>query len=167
MRLFLAEKKSLGEAIAAGIGNGKPGTGCITCGDDTVSWCAGHLLEEYLPQDYDTKYEKWSMDDLPIIPDTWKNKPKEKAERQLGILRDLLARADAVVNCGDPDREGQVLVDEVLEHFGYRGPVERLWLDDGLTPQAVRKALGKMRDNREYAPLRDAARARSRAVSSA
>lgn len=163
MRLFLAEKKSLGEAIAAGIGNGKPGTGCITCGDDTVSWCAGHLLEEYLPQDYDEKYEKWSMDDLPIIPAEWKNKPKEKAERQLGILRDLLARADAVVNCGDPDREGQVLVDEVLEHFGYRGPVERLWLDDGLTPQAVRKALGKMRDNREYAPLRDAARARSRA----
>lgn len=163
MRLFLAEKKSLGEAIAAGIGNGKSQTGCIACGDDLVSWCAGHLLEEFLPQDYDEKYEHWSMDDLPIMPDEWRNKPKEKAGHQLGILRDLLKKADSVVNCGDPDREGQVLVDEVLEHFGYRGPVQRLWLDDGLTPQAVRKALGKMRDNRELAPLRDAARARSRA----
>ena len=163
MRLFLAEKKSLGEAIAAGIGNGKPGTGCITCGDDVVSWCAGHLLQEFLPEDYDEKYQHWSMDDLPIIPDEWHSKPKDKAGYQLGILRELLKKADSVVNCGDPDREGQVLVDEVLEHFGYRGPVQRLWLDDGLTPQAVRKALGKMRDNQDFAPLRDAARARSRA----
>ena len=163
MRLFLAEKKSLGEAIAAGLGNGRPGSGRIDCGEDVVTWCAGHLLEEFMPEDYDEKWGIWRMEDLPIMPDVWKSKPKASAGKQLGIIRDLLKQAGSVVNCGDPDREGQVLVDEVLERFGYRGPVERLWLDDGLTPQAVRKALGKMRDNREYAPLADAARARSRA----
>lgn len=163
MRLFLAEKKSLGEAIAAGLGNGRPGMGRIECGDDVVSWCAGHLLEEYMPEDYNEQWKIWRMDDLPIMPDSWKCKPKATAAKQLGIIRDLLKQADIVVNCGDPDREGQVLVDEVLEHFSYRGPVERLWLDDGLTQHAVRRALSKMRDNREYAALADSARARSRA----
>lgn len=163
MRLFLAEKKSLGEAIAVGLGNGRPGTGCIVCGDDVVSWCAGHLFQEFMPEDYNPEWEKWRMEDLPIMPESWKYKPKATAGKQLAILRDLLKQAKTVVNCGDPDREGQLLVDEVLEHFGYRGPVMRLWLDDGLTQQAVVKALGKMRDNRDFAPLADSARARSRA----
>ena len=163
MKLYLAEKHSLGEAIAAGLGNPVPGQGKIVCGDDVVSWCAGHLLEEYMPADYDPAYEKWEMEVLPIVPSEWKNKPKSTAGKQLGVIRDLLKKAGSVVNCGDPDREGQVLVDEVLEHFRYGGSVERLWLDDGLTPQAVKKALGKMKDNQSMAPLRDAARARSRA----
>ena len=85
MRLFLAEKKSLGEAIAAGLGNGRPGSGRIDCGEDVVTWCAGHLLEELMPEDYDEKWGIWRMEDLPIMPDVWKSKPKASAGKQLGI----------------------------------------------------------------------------------
>ena len=163
MRLFIAEKHSQGEAIAAGLGNPSPGKGHIRCGSDIVTWCAGHLFEECMPEDYDPAYAKWTMDTLPIVPREWRSKPKSTAAGQLAVIKELLRKTDTVVNCGDPDREGQVLVDEVLEHFDYQGPVFRLWLDDGLTPHAVRRALEKMRRNTEYAPLRDAARARSRA----
>ena len=163
MRVFVAEKHSQGEAIAAGLGNPAPARGHIRCGSDIVTWCAGHLFEEFMPEDYDIALARWTRDSLPIIPAQWRNKPKTTAAGQLAVIKELLRKADTVVNCGDPDREGQALVDEVLEHFGYQGPVLRLWLDDGLTPQAVRRALDRMRRNTEYAPLRDAARARSRA----
>lgn len=164
MRLFLAEKKSQGEAIASGLtGNARMENGYINCGEAWVTWCAGHLLEEYYPEDYDTAWAEWKMDLLPLIPGTWKLKPKSTAQRQLAVIQGLLKKADEVVNAGDPDREGQVLVDEVLEHFNYRGPVLRIWLNDGLTPQAVQRALPQIKDNRDMAPLRDSARARSRA----
>lgn len=163
MRLFLAEKKSLGEAVASALGNAVPSQGKITCGDDVVTWCAGHILEMYMPEDYDSDLSNWELAALPIIPSSWKNKPKQTAGKQLGIIKYLLQAATSVVNCGDPDREGQLLVDEVLEHFDYTGPVERIWLDDGLTPAAIQRALGKLCRNALKAPLRDAALGRSRA----
>lgn len=163
MRLFVAEKKSQGEAIADGLGRVRVENGYIDCGEDWVTWCAGHLLEEYYPEDYNAAWANWKLDVLPMIPDAWKLKPKSTAQRQLSIIRDLLKKAEQAVNAGDPDREGQLLVDEVLEYFDYRGPVQRIWLDDGLTPSAVKAAVKKLVNNVEKAPLRDAARARTRA----
>ena len=163
IRLFVAEKKSMAEAIAAGLGNCRPQSGYIDCGSDWVTWCAGHLLEEYLPKDYASAWSEWKMDVLPMIPERWLLKPKSAAQEQLAVIQGLLKQAASVVNAGDPDREGQVLVDEVLERFNYKGPIQRIWLNDGLSPAAVKRALDKMVDNAEKAPLRDAARARSRA----
>ena len=162
MRLFIAEKPSLGRAIAAGLGNQKKAEGCILCGNDVVTWCFGHMLEQAWPRDYKPEYSHWRREHLPIIPSQWKYKVKKDAAAQLDIIGSLLREADSVVNAGDPDREGQLLVDEVLEHFRYTGHVERIWLAS-LDDLSVKKALANLTDNARYAPLRDAARARSRA----
>lgn len=160
MRLFIAEKPNLAKAIANGLGNGRKDEGCIHCGDDVVTWCFGHMLELAWPQDYKPEYAQWRREHLPIIPSEWKYKVRKDAAKQLAVIGSLLRKADSVVNGGDPDREGQLLVDEVLEHFGYRGPVARIWLPS-LDDKSVRIALNDIRDNAPYAPLRDAARARS------
>ena len=160
MRLFIAEKPNLAKAIANGLGNGRTENGCIRCGSDVVTWCFGHMLELAWPQEYKPEYAQWRREHLPIIPSEWKYKVKKDSAKQLAVIGSLLREADSVVNAGDPDREGQLLVDEVLEHFKYRGPVARIWLPS-LDDKSVRIALNGIRDNTPYAPLRDAARARS------
>lgn len=162
MRLFIAEKPSLARAIADRLGKGSKDNGCIKCGDDVVTWCFGHLLEPCYPEDYKPEYSFWQREHLPIIPQTWRSKPKARATAQLKIIGDLLRQADSVVNAGDPDREGQLLVDEVLEHFNFQKPVSRIWLAS-LDDRSVHKALEDISDNRSYAPLRDAARGRQQA----
>ena len=162
MRLFIAEKPSLGRAIAAELGVTQNNPTFQICGSDTVTWCFGHILEQYDPQDYDDNLRIWRRRDLPIIPKEWKLRPKESALSQLQVINHLLSEAEMVVHAGDPDREGQLLVDEVLEHFHYTGPVQRIWLAS-LDSLSVQKALATLKDNRDYADLRDAARARSQA----
>ena len=162
MRLFIAEKPSLGRAIAAELGVTQNNPTFQICGSDTVTWCFDHILEQYDPQDYDDNLRIWRRRDLPIIPKEWKLRPKESALTQLQVINHLLSEAEMVVHAGDPDREGQLLVDEVLEHFHYTGPVQRIWLAS-LDSLSVQKALATLKDNRDYADLRDAARARSQA----
>ena len=173
MKLFIAEKPSVAKAIATELGVVSRGNGFITCKQDTVvTWCFGHLLEQaepdaYLPDDIPkTKKGKkvWRLQDLPIFPKTWQmlTKGDAGAKKQLSAIGKLLKTATSVVNAGDPDREGQLLVDEVLEHFHNRKPVERFWVS-AVDPASIRKGLNKLFDNRDYAGMRDAARGRSRA----
>ena len=161
-RLFIAEKPSLGKAIAAELGVTQTCQGYIVCGNDAVTWCFGHLLEQYDPDDYDEAWKLWRRSSLPMIPREWRLKPKESTRAQLQVISNLLGEAATVVNTGDPDREGQLLVDEVLEHFRYSGPVQRIWLAS-LDSRSIQKALATLKDNRDYANLRDSARARSQA----
>ena len=162
MRLFIAEKPSLGRAIAAELGVTQNNPTFQICGSDTVTWCFGHILEQYDPQDYDDNLRTWRRRDLPIIPNEWKLRPKKEAYTQLQVINHLLSEASSVVHAGDPDREGQLLVDEVLEHFHYTGLVQRIWLAS-LDSRSIQKALSTLKDNSNYANLRDAARARSQA----
>ena len=159
MRLFIAEKPNLGKAIARGLGGGRTEQGCIRCGDNIVTWCFGHLLEPAYPEAYCLEYAQWRREHLPIIPSSWKYVVKRTSKAQLDTIGKLLRDAASVVHAGDPDREGQLLVDEVLEHFRYRGPVFRIWLPS-LDDRSVSIALGNITDNAANAPLRDAARAR-------
>ena len=161
-RLFIAEKPSLGKAIAVELGVTQTCQGYIVCGNDAVTWCFGHLLEQYDPDDYDEAWKLWRRSSLPMIPREWRLKPKESTRAQLQVISNLLGEAATVVNTGDPDREGQLLVDEVLEHFRYTGPVQRIWLAS-LDSRSIQKALATLKDNRDYANLRDSARARSQA----
>lgn len=170
MRLFIAEKPSLGRAIAQGIKSRNPklaaeqGDGFIKLGDDVVSWCFGHILELAPPAAYDVRWEKWDLANLPIAvsEDQWIVQPKDEAKAQLGLLRTLLSKASVVVNAGDPDREGQLLVDEVLEYLGWKGQTKRVLIFDQ-TAKGIGKALDSMRDNHEFANLYAAALCRSRA----
>jgi DNA topoisomerase III len=163
MRLIIAEKPSLARAIAAVLpGPQRPRASSIECagGADVVAWCVGHILEQAAPEAYDERLKTWRLEDLPIAPSTWKLVPKEKD--LLANLQQLLRRADRVVHAGDPDREGQLLVDEVLVHLGYRGPVDRLLISDQ-NPEAVAHALRALRPNADFRGLSEAALARQRA----
>ncbi|WP_367299119.1 DNA topoisomerase III [Hafnia alvei] len=168
MRLFIAEKPSLARAIADVLP--KPhrrGDGYISCGSgDTVTWCVGHLLEQAEPDAYDTRYARWNLADLPIVPEKWQLKPKPSVAKQLNVIKRLLGDAQQVIHAGDPDREGQLLVDEVLDYLELapekRQAVQRCLIND-LNPQAVERAVSRLRDNREFIPLCVSALARSRA----
>ncbi|MFP1724965.1 DNA topoisomerase III [Lonsdalea quercina] len=168
MRLFIAEKPSLARAIADVLP--KPhrrGEGYIACGQhDVVTWCVGHLLEQAQPDAYDPRYARWALDDLPIVPQKWRLQPRPSVSKQLNAIKKLLAQADDVIHAGDPDREGQLLVDEVLEYLDLpnekRQRVQRCLIND-LNPQAVERAVARLRENREFIPLCVSALARSRA----
>jgi DNA topoisomerase-3 len=117
MRLFIAEKPDLAKAIVDGLGGGQRKVGYFDCGHDYVTWCVGHMLQLWDPEDYDIRYKVWSMDDLPVSHFPWKNKPSgdDRSKAQLNTIFELLEKASEVVNAGDPDEEGQLLVDEVLQ----------------------------------------------------
>lgn len=164
MRLFIAEKPSLARAIATALpGHIEKGQGYLRCGDgDVVTWCIGHLLEPAEPAHYDPRWKSWRLHELPIFPEQWAVLPKDKVRNQLKILETLVSQATTIVHAGDPDREGQLLVDEVLRYCRVRMPVERLLIQD-LTPTAVVRSLSQLRDNREFRHLSHSALARQRA----
>jgi DNA topoisomerase-3 len=168
MILYIAEKPSLGRAIADVLPKPhKKGDGYIMAANgDCVSWCIGHLLEQAEPDAYDDAYKSWKLEHLPIVPQTWKLVPKSNTRSQLTVLRKLVKQAASIINAGDPDREGQLLVDEVIAYLGVKGDklnqVKRLLISD-LNPQAVTRALGQLRSNRDFIPLSTSALARSRA----
>lgn len=168
MRLFIAEKPSLARAIADVLP--KPhrrGDGYIACGNDqVVTWCVGHLLEQAQPDSYDSRYARWNLADLPIIPEKWRLQPRPSVAKQLKVIEGLLQQASEVVHAGDPDREGQLLVDEVLDYLHLpaekRQKVQRCLIND-LNPAAVERAVNRLRENREFIPLCVSALARARA----
>lgn len=173
MRLFIAEKPSVAKAIVAELGCVTRGDGFITCKDGSVvTWCFGHLLEQaepdaYLPDDVPrTKKgsKVWRFEDLPIYPKNWKllSKNDKGVKKQLATIGKLLKKASLVVHAGDPDREGQLLVDEVLEHFRYTGRVQRFWVS-AQDSASIRKGLTNLRDNETFDGMRLAALGRSRA----
>lgn len=167
-RLFIAEKPSLGRAIAAALPNPqKKDQGFIVCGNgDVVTWCIGHLLEQVEPDAYDERYKKWNMADLPIVPQQWQLRPRKTSAKQLAVIKKLLKEATQVVHAGDPDREGQLLVDEVLDYCKVsktkKEAAQRLLISD-LNLPAVKRAISLMRSNRDFIPLSVSALARSRA----
>lgn len=168
MRLFIAEKPSLGRAIADVLPKplSKADGFIVAANGDTVSWCIGHLLEQVEPEVYDPAYKKWAHEHLPIVPNQWKLAAKKKTVKQLSVLRKLVKQADQLVHAGDPDREGQLLVDEVINFFGVTraktAAVQRCLISD-LNPKAVKRAISSLRSNREFIPLSTSALARSRA----
>ena len=160
MKLIIAEKPSLAKAIREVVGK-----------DYTVTNAFGHILEQAEPDEYTpadvpvnpkTGKKRWRLEDLPIFPQQWIKYPKPDAKEQLMKIKGLLNEADLVVNAGDPDREGQLLIDEILEYCRYRGPVQRVWLAS-LDETSVKKAFASLRDNKEYRTLSQAAEARSQA----
>ncbi|MGO2132813.1 MAG: DNA topoisomerase III [Halomonas sp.] len=168
MRLIIAEKPSVGRAVADVLP--KPhqkGDGFIRAGNgDVVTWCIGHLLEQAEPEAYAPEYKKWKKEHLPIIPVEWKHHVKSKTRSQFNTVKKLIKEADQLINMGDPDRVGQILVDEVINYSGVnkakRDATLRCLVND-MNPAAIKKALNDLRKNTDFIPLATSALARARA----
>ena len=160
MTLVIAEKPDLGKAIAAAImPHHTVKKGYIEDDGMIVTWAFGHLFRLKAPDDYDPALKKWELSTLPIYFDDWGIKPDEDKKDQIKLIGSFLKKADMVIHAGDPDDEGQLLIDEILDYFKYKGKVMRLSTND-LTPAVIQKAYRSMVDNQAMRPLGEAARAR-------
>ncbi|EPB5136959.1 DNA topoisomerase 3, partial [Campylobacter coli] len=165
MRLFIAEKPELGRAIAEGLdGNYKSGEGYIQKGDNIVTWAFGHILELAKPEEYDEKYKLWKLEDLPLPIKEFKYLPKKESKKQLKIICDLIHsdKITSIVNCGDADDEGQILVDEIIQYSKTSKPVFRVLIND-LTPKAVKEEIAKIKPNADFKGMSERGFARSQA----
>ena len=163
MRLYIAEKPSVGRALAACLPQPhRKGQGWIETGGGVVTWLFGHVLRQAEPEEYDPKLKRWRAEDLPILPAEWRLVVNESAAQQFAVVKGLIERADEIVHGGDPDREGQLLVDEVLDYLKNEKPVRRI-LINALDDKSIHDALGDLRDNRDFLPLKRSALARARA----
>jgi len=164
MRVFIAEKPSLAKAIFEGLGgnsSAKMQNGYFQIGDNKITSCFGHMLELFDPQDYDEKYQKWHLDDLPIksvYPP--KLKPKPESQARLNVIFDLIKEADEIIHAGDVDAEGQKIVDDILLFVENTKPVKRILIAD-LNLKPVQKALDNLKPNSEFHTLGQSATARS------
>jgi len=153
MKLVIAEKPSVGRVIADCLGIENTNKTYIQCKNDyIVTWCFGHLLELAEPDFYlkkDSKKNKWIKEDLPIFPEKWQFLAKQNSKNQLNLIGDLLKKSELIIHAGDPDREGQLLVDEVLDYFKNEKQVKRFWCSTQ-DQKSVTKALNNLEDNLKY-----------------
>ena len=168
MILYIAEKPSVGRAVAEVLP--KPhqkGDGFITVANgDVVTWCIGHLLEQAEPEAYNADYKKWRKEHLPIVPEVWQHSVKAATKKQFNVVKKLVKQADVLVNMGDPDRVGQILVDEIINYCkvpkAKRASAKRCLIND-MNPDAIQRSLQDLRPNSDFIPLATSALARARA----
>ena len=162
-KYIIAEKPSLARAIAEQIkGERKDGDNCIIVNNEyMVGWLVGHVLELAEPDSYNEDFKNWKLEHLPILPESWKLLPTKAAASVLKSVEKNIKQASVVINAGDPDREGQLLVDEVLEYLNWTGETKRLLVNDP-SPLGVQKALDKIVSNSTFKNLYQAGMARQR-----
>src|SRR3954447_6542669 len=164
--LVIAEKPSVGRDLARVL----PGAftkheGWLEGPEHLITWAVGHLVQLAEPEDYDPKFKKWRMADLPIVPEHFRLQIRdERSKKQMTVVKRLLGRddVDLVVNACDAGREGELIFAWIYEKAGGRKPVQRLWLQS-MTTQAIREAFGHLRPGEEMERLEEAARSRSEA----
>ena len=129
-----------------------------------VSWCVGHLVELAPPNVYDAKYVKWSIADLPILPQKWQYLVSASTKKQFGILQKLMHRPDveSIVNSCDSGREGELIFRLVYQQAGCKKPFSRLWLSS-MEENAIREGFAHLKPSTEYDALYNAALCRERA----
>ena len=166
MRLIIAEKHSVGQAIAQAVGGHmEKHDGYVQVGDDLVTWAQGHLVDLAAPDEYKNHdWGKWSLDTLPIDPTPdwqWKVSRDKGADRQYKVVAGLMRRGDIdmLVDACDPDREGEAIFRRIVTHVGVSKPMRRLWVAS-LEEDAIRDALASMKDETEYQGLRPPTSAR-------
>jgi DNA topoisomerase-3 len=164
--LVIAEKPSVGRDLVRVLpGPFAKSEGFLEGPDHVVSWAVGHLVQLADPDEYEERYKKWRMADLPIVPERFKLVVRdERSKKQMNVIKRLLARddVDLVVNACDAGREGELIFAYLYEKSGSKKPVERLWLNS-MTRSAIEEAFSALRPGTELASLEAAARSRSEA----
>jgi len=164
--LVIAEKPSVARDLVEALPGSFENNDTYYESDDTiVTFAVGHLVELVQPEEYDEKFKKWRMDDLPIVPEEFRLQPRDKkTAKQLKAIHKLLQRddVDRVVNACDAGREGELIFAYIYETSGVDKPVERLWISS-MTKQAIREGFEQLRPGEELRQLEAAARSRSEA----
>jgi DNA topoisomerase-3 len=164
--LVIAEKPSVGRDLSKVLpGPFTKGEGVLEGPDHIITWAVGHLVQLADPDEYDEKYAKWRMPDLPIVPNKFKLVVRdERSKKQMTVVTRELDRDDIaeVVNACDAGREGELIFAYLYEKAGSRLPVQRLWLNS-MTNSAIKDAFASLRPSAEYHTLEEAARSRSEA----
>ncbi len=166
MFLIIAEKAVLAKQIITAIGEKPswPNKQTTLCGNYLIVSLSGHVIEHLEPSEVDPTYKAWNLESLPIYFNPWPKKVKEDKQDTVANIKALIKNGyknypiEAVINAGDMDDEGQLLVDEVLEHIGYTGKVLRLNTAD-TTPKALLHSLNHLGKNQKE--IGDSAEARS------
>ncbi|MBE7092478.1 MAG: DNA topoisomerase III [Clostridiales bacterium] len=171
MILIIAEKPSLARNIASAIGKLTRKDGYLEGNGYIITWAFGHLFSLCDIEDYSPNASgKWTMENLPCFPSEFKFQLKKDAsksvdagvEKQFNIIKSLCLRedVDVIVNAGDADREGEIIVRLCIENAHTNKKLMRLWLPDQ-TEETVQKALNEMKDESEYDNLANEGYART------
>jgi DNA topoisomerase III len=164
--LVIAEKPSVGRDLTRVLpGAFAKNEGFLESDSHVVTWAVGHLVQLAEPDEYDPKFKKWRMADLPIVPDEFRLVVRdERSKKQMSVITRQLKRddVDMVVNACDAGREGELIFAWTYQKAGAKKPVERLWLSS-MTSAAIKEAFGHLRPREEFGRLEQAARSRSEA----
>jgi DNA topoisomerase-3 len=155
MTIILAEKPSVAASFASALGVPRK-DGVYQNETYIVANCIGHLLRLFDPQDYDPKYQKWALDDLPFVPDPFRHKPSESTKQQLDLVAGLLKRRyDKLVIATDAGREGELIARLVFSHAGVSdfSNVFRFWTSSALTKEVILDAMTKLKPAADYDDL--------------
>ncbi len=154
MKVCIAEKPSVARSIAAVLGAGEAHDGYMEGNGYRVTWTFGHLCELKEPAEYATRWQRWSLVHLPIVPEHFGIKLKEDSgiKHQFDVIRRLVSEADEVINCGDAGQEGELIQRWVLQLADCRVPIRRLWLSS-MTEEAIREGFDHLHDSAEYERL--------------
>ena len=164
MKLVIAEKPSVGAAIAAVMGANEKRSGYFEGGGYLVSWCIGHLISLADAATYNEQFRKWKYDDLPIVPQEWQFIVASGKEQQFSILKDLMHRSDVteIINACDSGREGELIFRFVYEQANCKKPFSRLWISS-MEASAIREGFSNLKDGRGYDNLYQSALCRAKA----
>ena len=161
-KLIIAEKPSVASDLARVLGKVKKVGDYYEDDEWVICSAIGHLVELYMPEDFDKKLKSWRMASLPIIPEKFQLKPIEKTKSRFNEIKKLLGRKDVeyVINACDAGREGELIFSYIYDLSKKKLPVKRLWMSS-MTPDAIRKAFQDLKEGESMRPLKAAAQSRS------
>lgn len=154
MKVCIAEKPSVARSIAAVLGANEAHDGYMEGNGYRVTWTFGHLCELKEPAEYATRWRRWSLVHLPIVPERFgiKLKKDNGIKHQFDVICRLVSEADEVINCGDAGQEGELIQRWVLQLADCKAPIRRLWLSS-MTEEAIREGFDHLHDSAEYERL--------------
>lgn len=163
-KLVISEKPSVGMAIAKAIGATTHDEGFIYGNGYIISWCVGHLVGLANASSYDEKYVKWSLTDLPILPQKWLYEISPDKGKQFSILKKLMQdeRVTEIVCATDAGREGELIFRLVYNMAGCQKPFKRLWISS-MENSAILEGFANLCDGSEFDNLYTAALCRAKA----
>lgn len=159
--LIIAEKPELAKSILNAIdGRAEKNDGYFVKGNYMVTWAYGHIIRLKTPEEYDEDNKNWEMKQLPIYYKDWQKVPIEKTKKQFIIIKKLIKECDEIINAGDIDEEGQLLIDEIIKYCGFKGKVKRIQTS-AFNEEYLKKALKKLEPNSKYESWGESANARA------